>query len=657
MKYRGLYFFLLTVLLCSCIKEQPELIQSQDYAPVFYASIEDIGIPDTRVYADEQLRVLWNADDRISVFNRLTYNREYFFEGQDGDNSGSFDKVPSDKLITGNALDFIYAVYPYQNSTSITNDGEITVYLPAEQSYRDNSFGLGANTMIAITAEDELVFKNLCGYFAVKLYGDNVTVKAITLRGNNNELIAGKASVVAAMDTVPTLTFDAAAASKDITLTCPTPVTLGTTPESATAFWFVIPPTAFESGFTLTIRAVSGVFSKTAQAPLEIKRNTKKNSAALEVIPIPSEDPIPFVNADIKEKLVAAFDTNLDGELSFAEAAAVTAIPGDVFGNQEPQLDDPQSAYSVSFDEFQFFTGITEVPDSLFYDWQALSTVKLPSSVQTIGNYAFYQCRNLGSIHFPQSLRAIKSMAFHACNKLTGVYIDDLNSWLSIQYTSYRSNPCQYAKHLYLDGEEVTRITIPDGFTSVGNYQFKGLSNLAEVVIPDSVTEIGVEAFYNCASLSSISLPDGVTGIGNGAFSGCSGLTSFRVPSAVVSIGPTTFIYCSELYSVSIPSSVTSIGFQAFYGCNKLSEVHISDWDAWCSIQFETEYSNPMFYAKHLFLNGVEVSRLELPEGSTVIPNRFFADNTDIISFVVPDTVTRIEDYAFAGCSEFGQNT
>lgn len=281
---------LLVAVAVSCVKERQEAavpVYAND--EVFHAVIDGSGDPETRAYANEHLRGRWDAGDHISIFNKNTINREYAFQGQTGDNSGTFKKVPSDDFYAGNPLSYVYAIYPYSESTSISDDGEITLTLPAEQSYRENSYGLGANTMIAVTEDDELMFKNLCGYFAVKLYGDNVTVKSISLKGNNNELLAGKATVVAAIDDYPALTFETATATKEITLTLDTPVTIGTTAETATLFWFVVPPTIFSEGITLTVsNENNSLFEKVTSGTLEIKRNTLKKSSSLQVIfPIP----------------------------------------------------------------------------------------------------------------------------------------------------------------------------------------------------------------------------------------------------------------------------------------------------------------------------------------------------------------------------------
>ena len=254
MKNRIFLFCLLAALAISCVKDQQEVIQTITNDPVFYATIEETGGPGTRVFADNQLRVLWDANDHVSIFNKYTYNREYAFTGETGENSGSFIKVPNDDFITGNDLNYIYAVYPYSALTRITNDGEITITLPAEQTYREGSFGLGANTMVSVTENNELHFKNLCGYFVVKLYGDNVAVKSISIKGNNNEFLAGRATITTSIDAFPTLVFDQSTATKEVVLTAETPVKIGSSSDDASLFWFVIPPTNFESGITLMTR-------------------------------------------------------------------------------------------------------------------------------------------------------------------------------------------------------------------------------------------------------------------------------------------------------------------------------------------------------------------------------------------------------------------
>ena len=146
------------------------------------------------------MRLKWNAADHVSIFvyngKGNTLNSEYAFAGEDGDAGGMFTPVPSSVFGTGTELDHIYAVYPYSIQNKIDHDGVMTLYLPSEQTYKEGSFGIGANTMVAVTDDTFLPFKNVCGYLKLSLWGDNIKIRSIKLEGNNGEKLAGKASVV-----------------------------------------------------------------------------------------------------------------------------------------------------------------------------------------------------------------------------------------------------------------------------------------------------------------------------------------------------------------------------------------------------------------------------------------------------------------------------
>lgn len=290
MKHPLLLILPLVLLAGSCsIREQETINPNEQDSPVFYASIETLAEPSTRAFVDAQMRVLWNADDRISIFNKYTYNQEYRFEGQTGDNSGSFERVPSDKFVTGNALDCIYAIYPYAETTRIDNDGHISYVIPATQAYREDSFGPGANAMVSVSEGNDLLFKNLCGYFAFSLYGDNVKVTGITLQGNNQEPLTGSVQIDAALGSDPALAFVPNQSGQKVSLTFDSPVTLGSTEADATVFWMVLPPTLFEKGITLTVRSRgNAAFEKVTSSPLQIKRNTATETTALRVNPDPA---------------------------------------------------------------------------------------------------------------------------------------------------------------------------------------------------------------------------------------------------------------------------------------------------------------------------------------------------------------------------------
>lgn len=247
---------------------------------VFYARIEDGN--DTKAFVDDKLRVLWDENDHVSIFNKSTANLDYRFTGQTGDNAGTFKMTGS--AGSGESLALIYSVYPYHEGTGIGDDGVLSVSLPATQSYRENSFGLGANTMISCTTDKDLLFKNLCGYLELKIYGEDVSVSSISIQGNESEPLAGKASVYASTDAAPSLSFDNTA-THEITLEMENPVLLGTSESDATRFWAVVPPVSFSRGFTITVKDKDGrVFKKTTSESVKIERNTLVQMAALQWI-------------------------------------------------------------------------------------------------------------------------------------------------------------------------------------------------------------------------------------------------------------------------------------------------------------------------------------------------------------------------------------
>ncbi len=219
---------------------------------------------------------------------------------------------------------------------------------------------------------------------------------------------------------------------------------------------------------------------------------------------------------------------------------------------------------------------VTSIGEKTFYECSGLTSITIPESVTSIGYRAFYGCGGLTSITIPEGVTSIGSDAFSGCSGLKRVNISNLSAWCSIEYGDMGSNPLFYAQHLYLNGEEVRDLVIPEGVTSIGQ----------------------------------------------SAFSGCSGLTSITIPASVTSIDEYAFVNCSGLTSITIPEGVTSIGRDAFYYCEALKDVYYEgtqeEWDA---IVFSNETSNPLYYGAtlHLVENGSTITELETPK---VTPHR-----------------------------------
>ena len=327
--------------------------------------------------------------------------------------------------------------------------------------------------------------------------------------------------------------------------------------------------------------------------------------------------------------------------------------------------------------------GVTTIYSMTFMDCSSLDGVEIPDTVTSIGYRAFWYCGKFTSINIPAGVTSIGEEAFAGCEGLEKVYITDIAAWCAIDFrpSSFSvihitdSNPLHYANNLYLNGELVTDLKIPESVTSISGGAFSNCWSLTSVTLPDDVVSIGIGAFYRCINLESINIPDKTSVIAAGAFRGCSSLKSIHIPECVPSINEYVFYDCSSLANVNIPDGVTNIGDRAFFRCNSLTSinipssiisigyeafsesshmerVYISDIAAWCAIDFANESSNPLYFNHNLYLNDELVTDLTIPEGVTSIGNYAFGGCTSLTSIDIPDSVTSIGDWAFAWCKK-----
>lgn len=190
------------------------------------------------------------------------------------------------------------------------------------------------------------------------------------------------------------------------------------------------------------------------------------------------------------------------------------------------------------------------IKDYAFSNCDSLASVTIGNGVTSIGYRAFYGCQSLTSITIPDSVTSIGSYAFRNCDSLTSVYITDMASWCTIKFEDVAANPLWKAGNLYLNGELVTALVIPDDVTFIEDYVFYYYDSLTSVIISDSVTSIGEGAFSCCTSLTSVTIGNSIAFIGEGAFSSCTSLTSITIPDSVTSIGDSAFLNCDSLTSV-----------------------------------------------------------------------------------------------------------
>lgn len=374
-------------------------------------------------------------------------------------------------------------------------------------------------------------------------------------------------------------------------------------------------------------------------------------------------------------------------------------------GSNVTDLVIPDGVTTVKENAFAYFRGmktltipssVETIGDSAFYNCDSLKNVVISDSVKSIGKWAFAHCLSLESVTFGEGIESVEEGAFYGCDKLSAVHVKDLEKWCSISFGSIesnplyyagnlyingellteltipegvteikfcvfagyesltavhvadleqwcaitfgslQSNPLYYAKNLYVDGELVTEVVIPEGVTELKPYAFAGC-NMESLVISDSVTSIGYDAFSNCQNLKAVVIPDSVTEMGNGAFNRCESLESVVIGNGVKVISSDTFYQCSKLEELVIGNSVETIGSDSFSDCYKLKSVELPD-----SV---TVIGDSAFY----YCSGLE--NLVFGSNVTHIYDRAFANCSSLKDVMIPDSVTEIGRYAFSSCS------
>lgn len=684
---------LASLLIVGCTEvtiEQSNPLTEINSLPDLTASFADEG--ETRTFVEDSKYLRWHEADLITAFFGNTLNRQYKFKGKTGDNSGTFSLVPSGELGTGNDLSSIYAVYPYDENTTITDNGVISLTLPATQTYAENSFGKGANTMVAVTESVEdtfLSFKNACGYLKLKFYGDDVTITSIEVTGNNEEKIAGSATATMEFGGVPTIAMNDEATTS-LTLDCGEGVAIGATADMATEFWIVLPETTFEAGITITATNTDGaVFSKSTTNTVAITRNDIQPMAALkaEFASKPANNEIWYTNGSTTE--------------------ATAPHQTDVFGANivSNTYDADKGCWIIEFDG-----EVSKIGSYAFNRCSAITNIAIPDSVTSIDTGAFCNCSSITSITIPNSVTSIGTEAFYNTG-ITSITIPD--SVNSIGYRVFRS--CLYLEKfegkfasndgycLIVDGElrsfaigcDITEYNVPDGVTTIGSSAFEGCTNLISVTIPNGAHSIGDSAFSGCKSLKSVTIPKSfnVTTIGYHAFYGCTSLTEIYCNAYGVSIKSDLFDYHASDFKIYVPSDsvityrmaenwVEYTDYIVGYNFDTGEVVDIPTKPANNEIWYRAEtdikpnLAAPIEFNMDLgcfvatFSGAVqeiednafsnisgELTGVILPDCVTSIGDYAFANCTSLISIVIPDSVTKLGSGVFFGCSKLSSVT
>ena len=293
------------------------------------------------------------------------------------------------------------------------------------------------------------------------------------------------------------------------------------------------------------------------------------------------------------------------------------------------------------------YSGVVVIPETIVYEGITCKVVGIEA-------WAFSKS-SLTKLSIPSSITKIEKDALMGLS-VNELYITDLKSWCNIDFPHYGSNPLSCSSHLYVNNILTTAITIPNDVTAIKDYAFIEAKMLKSVTFSNNsnLESIGKSAFGECTSLESINIPNKVTSIGEAAFKECSALESINIPDKIETIRGKTFYNCKNLQSVTMGSGIKKVQLAAFGKCENLQNVYISDLKAFCGIQFEnpgisqgavwfedhTDYTQcPLVYAKHLFLNGNELSDIVVPDGVENLDGQLFSEFEGITSLTIPDCV------------------
>lgn len=224
--------------------------------------------------------------------------------------------------------------------------------------------------------------------------------------------------------------------------------------------------------------------------------------------------------------------------------------------------------------------------------------------VTSIGKYAFKNCSGLTSIEIPTSIETLGQEGLAGCSELENV-------------------------------------DIPSSIKTIGPNAFMDCTSLTEIVVPNSVEDMGVGMFIGCKNLRTATLPEGITMIGNSMFAECSSLESFTVPDNVNTIDVAAFSQCTSLKTLNIGKNLTTVGNMAFTDCNSLSTLtmncsEIKNWfEGITSITNVTIGENVSAISEKAFYGCSNIAEVIIGEGVTTIGIRAFANIENLASVTI----------------------
>ena len=580
---------LMSLFVVSCAQQE---MYFSDIEPSFYAEIEQPAPSDlTKTYYDtDSDKVLWDNGDLLTLFTGTSAPLQYRFAGGTGVTGGKLILSDNSGASSGDAISHNYAVYPYSEDNGLDGNEKIVIKTSGIQTYPGfDSFGENDNVMVAASDNTSFSFKNVCGWIIFGLSGEG-QVSSITLKGNNDEIIAGDMAITMTVGGEPSIAPRIKGTKftnlKEITLTCPEPVTLSST---ATDFWIAVRPMTFSSGFSFTVTDPDGrTCTKSLSSSYVVERSKYRRIATTITYPEAPQPNNVIYYTSTDGNIVTPYKTDVFGaniiSNEYVGKKGIITFDGDVTSVGAEAFRNKKTLTSVSIPN-----GVTIIGLYAFYDCTALESASLPNGLTKIESVAFMDCSSLQEISIPESVTEIGSSAFIRCSSLSGIINipEGIQSFgdrvfAGCDLSGFTGKYSADNGRCLIVGDAIVSVathglssyTIPYGVKEIDN-AFNS-SPLTSVIIPNTVETIGDHAFYDCRNLQSIEIPNSVTLIGYDSFVG-SGLVSITIPSSVKKIDSNAFEICRNLESVTIENGVSIIGDRAFYNCFSLSSITLPE--------------------------------------------------------------------------------
>ena len=558
----------------------------------------------------------------------------------------------------GTTTQNFWAVYPY-NENNTCDGSSVTMTIPDEQEGKAGSFANNLNPTVACSPNMGLAFYNVGGWLVFTVSQENVV--SATLQGANGETLVGKVKV--SMDENNHPQVDEVTDGKtSITMTPE-----GGSFEVGQIYCFVILPQTFEDGVILTLEKPDGFKATCEWKPSDgstLSVDRSKWSGKLNIdkdADFKKEGNIVFADEKVKAICVSKWDTDGDGELSYDEAAAVSEIPYGVFsGNTE----------ITSFEEFQYFTGVTELGYKAesdegtdyygaFYGCTNLKAITLPSTLKTVAWGCFRECSALEYLFIPKSVTTIQQVAFLGCTSLEIHMESESPCTLQGDGTYLDGDPCAFGfptsgkvKAIFVPNEDAASVYRSAQFWPSSLIHAEGWVDPSAIMeFEDPITEYICTSLWDeddngCLTYGEVQSVSDLTEMFKGAE-----MTSFnelKYFTSLTSLPAEAFKDCKKLVSISFPSSIESIGSDAFSGCSVLQKITIPSLQMWFDL---LHAQKPLCQNGELYINGVLLTEMVIPEGTTKVDDYLCYNLGKIESIIIPEGVTQIGSYSFSGCN------